>query len=90
MKTVFFKNYLTISKNVSGLSLLKISLQVMIVTRFSVFERLIILYLPELATLLKQNNVLPSYYISPWFITLFTHSFIEFYVIFPLGDFSDF
>ena len=44
---------------------------------FYVFERLISLYLPELSTLLKQNNVLPSYYISPWFITLFTHSFIE-------------
>ena len=43
---------------------------------FYVFERLISLYLPELSTLLKQNNVLPSYYISPWFITLFTHSFI--------------
>ena len=44
---------------------------------FYVFERLISLYLPELSTLLRQNNVLPSYYISPWFITLFTHSFIE-------------
>ena len=44
---------------------------------FYVFERLINLYLPELSILLKQNNVLPSYYISPWFITLFTHSFIE-------------
>ena len=44
---------------------------------FYVFERLIILYLPELATLLKKNNVYPSYYISPWFITLFTHSFVE-------------
>ena len=44
---------------------------------FYVFERLINLYLPELSLLLKQNNVLPSYYISPWFITLFTHSFIE-------------
>ena len=44
---------------------------------FYVFERLIILYLPELATLLKKNNVNPSYYISPWFITLFTHSFVE-------------
>ena len=44
---------------------------------FYVFERLIILYLPELATLLKQNNVFPSYYISPWFITLFTHSYVE-------------
>ena len=43
---------------------------------FYVFERLINLYLPELSTLLKHNNVLPSYYISPWFITLFTHSFI--------------
>ena len=43
---------------------------------FYVFERLINIYLPELSTLLKQNNVLPSYYISPWFITLFTHSFI--------------
>jgi hypothetical protein len=42
---------------------------------FYVFERLIILYLPELATLLKKNNVNPSYYISPWFITLFTNSF---------------
>ena len=44
---------------------------------FYVFERLINLYLPELSILLKQNNVLPSYYISPWFITLFTHSFVE-------------
>ena len=44
---------------------------------FYVFERLIILCLPELATLLKKNNVNPSYYISPWFITLFTHSFVE-------------
>ena len=44
---------------------------------FYVFERLISLFLPELSTLLKKNNVFPSYYISPWFITLFTHSFIE-------------
>ena len=44
---------------------------------FYVFERLINLYLPELSILLKQNNVSPSYYISPWFITLFTHSFVE-------------
>ncbi len=43
---------------------------------FYVFERLINLYLPELSTLLRQNNVFPSYYISPWFITLYTHSFI--------------
>ena len=43
---------------------------------FYVFERLINLYLPELFTLLKKNNVSPTYYISPWFITLFTHSFI--------------
>ena len=43
---------------------------------FYVFERLIKLFLPELSTLLIQNNVIPNYYISPWFITLFTHSFI--------------
>ena len=42
---------------------------------FYVFERLINLFLPELSILLRQNNVFPSYYISPWFITLFTHSF---------------
>ena len=39
---------------------------------FYVFERLLTVYLPEVSGVLKQNNVNPSYYISPWFITLFT------------------
>ena len=41
---------------------------------FYVFERLIFIYLPELSCVLKKNNVSSSYYISPWFITLFTNS----------------
>ena len=42
---------------------------------FYVFERLINIYLPDLDIVLKRNNVSASYYITPWFITLFTHSF---------------
>ena len=42
---------------------------------FYVFERLINIYLPDLDIILRKNNVSSGYYISPWFITLFTHSF---------------
>jgi hypothetical protein len=42
---------------------------------FYVFERLINIYLPDLDIVFRKNNVSPSYYITPWFITLFTHSF---------------
>jgi hypothetical protein len=42
---------------------------------FYVFERLINIYLPDLYIVLNKNNVSSSYYITPWFITLFTHSF---------------
>ena len=42
---------------------------------FYVFERLINIYLPDLDIVLKKNNVSASYYITPWFITLFTNSF---------------
>ena len=42
---------------------------------FYVFERLINIYLPDLDIVFKKNNVSASYYITPWFITLFTHSF---------------
>jgi hypothetical protein len=42
---------------------------------FYVFERLINIYLPDLDIILKRNNVAASYYITPWLITLFTHSF---------------
>ena len=42
---------------------------------FYVFERLLTVYLPEVSGVLKQNNVNPSYYISPWFITLFSNAY---------------
>ena len=42
---------------------------------FYVFERLTCIFLPELYTTFKRNNVNANYYISPWFITLYTHSF---------------
>ena len=42
---------------------------------FYVFERLICIYLPELYTTFKRNNINPNIFISPWFITLYTHSF---------------
>ena len=42
---------------------------------FYVFERLINIYLPELDVVLKKNNVSPSFYITPWFITIFTHNY---------------
>ncbi len=40
---------------------------------FYVFERLISIYLPELNVVLKRNNINSNFYVSPWFITLFTH-----------------
>ena len=42
---------------------------------FYVFERLICIYLPELYTTFKRNNINANFFISPWFITLFTHSY---------------
>ena len=42
---------------------------------FYVFERLINIYLPELDIVLRKHNVSPSFYITPWFITLFTHNY---------------
>ena len=42
---------------------------------FYVFERLICIYLPELYTTFKRNNINANYFISPWFITLYTHSY---------------
>ena len=39
---------------------------------FYVFERLINIFLPELYSYFLDNNINVSYFISPWFITLFT------------------
>ena len=46
----------------------------MIKKYYYVFERLIQIYLPDLHNVLRKNNVDSSYYISPWFITLFTYN----------------
>ena len=42
---------------------------------FYVFERLICIYLPELYTTFKRNNINANFFISPWFITLYTHNY---------------
>ena len=42
---------------------------------FYVFDRLIFIYLPEIALHLKNKDLSVRYFVSPWFITLFTNSF---------------
>ena len=42
---------------------------------FYIFERLISIFLPELYSFFSDNNIKVSYFISSWFITLFTNSF---------------
>ena len=42
---------------------------------FYVFERLICIYLPELYTTFKRNNINANIFIAPWLITLYTHSY---------------
>ena len=42
---------------------------------FYVFDRLISIYLPDLSVINKLNNIGACFYISPWFITLFTMKF---------------
>lgn len=42
---------------------------------FYIIERLMSIFIPELFTYLKNLGITPNYYLSPWFITLFTNSF---------------
>ena len=42
---------------------------------FYVFDRLLNILMPELYFYLKNNNITVSYFVSPWFITLFTNAF---------------
>ena len=44
---------------------------------FYQFERILSNSLPEIYFYLKNNNITPGYFISPWFITLFTDAFID-------------
>ena len=42
---------------------------------FYVFDRLLNILMPELYFYLKSNNVTVSYFVSPWFITMFTNAY---------------
>ena len=42
---------------------------------FYIFERLISIFLPDLYNFFLENNIKVSYFISSWFITLFTNTF---------------
>ena len=42
---------------------------------FYVFERMLTLFFPELMNYLTSCNIAVSYFISPWFITLFTNAY---------------
>ena len=42
---------------------------------FYVFERLIFIYLPEVYLHLTSTKIAPKFFISPWFITLFTNAY---------------
>ena len=42
---------------------------------FYVFDRLILIYLPEISLHLKNKDLSVRYFVSPWFITLFTNAF---------------
>lgn len=42
---------------------------------FYIFDRLLVLYNPEINSYLFHNNIGSSYYCSPWFMTLFTNCY---------------
>ena len=44
---------------------------------FYQFERILSNSLPEIYFYLKNNNITPGYFVSPWFITLFTDAFVD-------------
>ena len=45
---------------------------------FEVFKKILKIYIPEIYTHLKNNEVNENYYLPPWFLTLFTFSCIIF------------
>ena len=40
---------------------------------FKIFERLLLLYLPNISFYFKNNSISVEYYLSPWVITLFSN-----------------
>ena len=44
---------------------------------FYQFERILSHALPEIHSYLKDNKITPGFFISPWFITIFTNAFVD-------------
>ena len=44
---------------------------------FYQFERILSLDLPEIYSCLKDNKITPGFFVSPWFITIFTNAFLD-------------
>ena len=42
---------------------------------FYQFERILSITLPEIYSYLKDNKITPGFFVSPWFITIFTDAF---------------
>ena len=71
-----FYIFMSFLKNSEYSNLYKDDLQKMN-TIFYTFDRLLNLYLPEIYSFFKVSSINSGYYISPWFITLFTNAFID-------------
>ena len=44
---------------------------------FYQFERILSHALPEIYSHLKDNKITPGFFVSPWFITIFTDAFVD-------------
>ena len=71
-----FYIFMSFLKNTEYCNLYKNDLEKMNVL-FYMFDRLLNLYLPEIYTYFKVSSINSGYFISPWFITLFTNAFID-------------
>ena len=71
-----FYMFMSFLKNSEYCNLYKNDLEKMNVL-FYLFDRLLNLYLPEIYTYFKVSSINSGYFISPWFITLFTNAFID-------------
>ena len=71
-----FYIFMSFLKNTEYINLFTNDLEKMNVL-FYQFDRLINLYLPEIYIFFKASSVNSGYFISPWFITLFTNAFCD-------------
>ena len=71
-----FYLFMSFLKNTEYMNLFKDDL-VKMNELFYQFDRFINLYLPELYIFFKVSSISSGYFISPWFITLFTNAFID-------------